>query len=154
MRRAIILVCIWSATHLAGDGARAASSQCLSPAELSNVGRMATVMAIGAAVRHCSRCLGPERYSQIVKTYQADGLMDDFWVAQKAVEHAQDKFAYIDELVRSSARNYSATLSADCDACQKTASMLKRLSSASQRDDFYRSETDAIAKNAKVKACP
>jgi hypothetical protein len=155
MRRAVILACVWCAAFVAG-GTAAASDQCLSASELNNVGRMASVMAMGAAVRHCSRCLGPDSYPQIVKTYQSDGLMDDFWVAQKAIadEQDRDKFVYVDQLVRDSARDFSATLSADCSACKQTGALVMRLSSKKERGVFYRSEAETLAKNAKVKTCP
>jgi hypothetical protein len=155
MRRAVICACVWSAALVTG-GTVAATDQCLSPGELSNVGRMASVMAMGAAVRRCSRCLGPDRYRQITKTYESEGLMDDFWQAQKAIaeEQDRDKFDYVDQLVRDSAREYSATLSADCDACQKTAALLKRLASESERAAFYRTEAATLAQDRKVRSCP
>jgi hypothetical protein len=146
------MLCIWSAAVVAGEGRAVAAEQCLSAADLGKVGRMASIMAMGVAVQRCSRCLGPERYPQTVRTYEAARLMDDFWEAKDALDG--ETLAHVDEVVRDAARNLTATLSDDCDACRKTEDILRSLASAGARDKFYGSETDVIAKAPGVKACP
>jgi hypothetical protein len=152
MRSPLIMVCVWSAAVVAGEGRAAAAEQCLSAADLGNVGRMASVMAMGVAVQRCSQCLGPESYPQTVRTYEAARLMDDFWKAKDALDG--ETLARLDAVVRDSARNFAATLSGNCDACRKMENILRGLSTAGARDKFYGTETDVIAKAPGVKTCP
>jgi hypothetical protein len=147
-----ILACIF-ATALFGSGAAAASEQCLSEAELGSVGRMASVMAMGVAVQRCGRCLGPERYAEVLKTYDAAGLMADFSKAEKTLDADQDQRDAVDQLMRDSARAFAETLSANCSACEKTADMLDALTSDGARGDFYQSETKAVANASKARVC-
>jgi hypothetical protein len=133
----------------------AAADECLSRAQLHDVTRMASVMGIGAAVRRCGHCLGADQYAQTLEQYDAAGLMRDFSAAQVTLAGAEPHSAeYGDSIVRQHARTYAETLSNNCDACRKTADLVKSLSSAEARDKFYEHEGAGLASSADVKLCP
>jgi hypothetical protein len=133
----------------------AAAEECLSRPQLHDVTRMASVMGIGAAVRRCGHCLGADHYAQTLEQYDAAGLMRDFSAAQVALAGAQPHSAeYGDNIVRQHARTYAEALSNNCDACGKTADLVKSLSSAEARDKFYEHEGAGLASSADVKLCP
>jgi len=138
---------------LAGALARAENAPeiCLSPAETSVAGQLTTVMATGAALRRCQQCLGPEKYAQAVDHYEAAGLMRDFRKAQDSIA-VRERYVLVDGIVRQAARDYSETLSADCDACNGMAASLEGLTSSQARTNFYEGPTRTLAQA--VKQCP
>lgn len=149
---AAILVCFAGGM---GCGGSAAADECLSAPELLQVGRMASIMAVGAAVQRCGACLGPEKYQQTLANYESAGLLKDFWNAQKKLDASGPvKNEYIDNIVRQSARTYTAKLSGECDACRKTASAVEGLSSAQEREKLYAAETNDLTKSPGLKTCP
>ena len=132
-----------------------AADECLSPSQLHDVTRMASVMGIGAAVRRCGHCLGADDYARTLEQYDAAGLMRDFSAAQVALAGAEPHSAvYGDTIVRQHARTYAETLSNNCDACRKTADLVKSLSSPEARDRFYEREGADLASSSDVKLCP
>ena len=112
---------------------------------------MISVMATGAALRHCAECLGPDRYGQAVADYDAAGLMRDFRHAQDAMT-SRERYEYSDGIVRETARTYSEKLSANCDACAKMADTLTSLQTPEAREKFYAPQTSELRKTAKQ--CP
>jgi hypothetical protein len=54
----------------------------------------------------------------------------------------------------SEARNYTARLSGDCDACLRMAEDLDKLSMANARDAFYKTETEELVTAHALKASP
>lgn len=155
MRVRIALACLLFLGPVAGGGTAAASDQCLSAAELRSVSRMASAMAVGAAVRRCGRCLGREKYAQVVQAFDDSELVLEFRRAQKAVEETSERstIAYIDGLVRDSARRFADTLSVDCTACERTADTIKGLLSAGARAAFYKREAAAVAGAPQTEVC-
>lgn len=148
----VIFMCLAAAMGYSGP---AAAGECLSAPELLLVGRMASIMAVGVAVQRCGTCVGQDEYQHTLATYESAGLLADFWKAQKTLSaSAPAKSEYIDNVVRQSARTYSAKLSGECEACKRTASALQGLSSGPAREKFYETETDELAKSPGVKACP
>ena len=142
---------------IAGVAARsaAAADECLSPAQLHDATRMASVMGIGAALRRCGQCLGADQYAQTLEQYDAAGLMRDFATARTTLQSAEPRTAeYADSIVRQHARTHAETLSGNCDACRKTADLVKSLSSAAARDKFYADEGAGLASSSAVKLCP
>jgi hypothetical protein len=142
---------------MAGTAAQpvAAAEQCLSPAQLHEVTRMASVMGIGAAVRRCRQCLGANQYAQTLEQYDAAGLMREFAAAQTTLQAAEPRTAeYADAIVRQHARTYAEQLSGHCDVCRKTADLVKSLSAADVRDKFYAAEGASLAASSDVKLCP
>jgi hypothetical protein len=89
-----------------------------------------------------------------VRRYDSSGMLKDFWKAQSGLPLGNEKGEYIDTTVRSAARNYTASLSGDCDACRKMADDLEGLSSPEAREAFYRRETEELVKSHALKACP
>jgi hypothetical protein len=142
-----------AASLLTGPGSASSADQCLPASELGNIGRMASVMAMGVAVQRCGRCLGAEQYTELVQVYQKMNLMRDFSEAHDSLNLPYDKFTYADEQMRDFARKLAADLSADCSACEKTATTLEGLTSESARSAFYKSETDALSKAPETKLC-
>lgn len=135
---------------LAAHGAMAAG-QCLSGEEMADAARMASVMGIGAAVQKCGACLG-ERYATTVQHYEDAELLKDFWVAQAKIK-GQSRIDQVDDLVRSAARNYSAMLSADCEACGRLADSIDALGSRDGRAKLYDSELNRLGELPAVKNC-
>ena len=138
---------------LAGAIVQAASAQetCLSAAEIGVAGQLTTVMATGAALRRCQQCLGSEKYAQAVDHYESAGLMRDFRKAQDAIT-LRDRYELVDGIVRAAARDYSDTLSTDCDACNAMAASLQGLTSPQATAKLYEARTQALAQT--VKQCP
>jgi hypothetical protein len=154
--RILVIVLVGAVAGVAGfAGPSAAADECLSPAQLHDVARLASVMGIGAAVRRCGHCLGADEYAQTLERYDAAGLMRDFSAAQATLAGAEPHSAeYGDTIVRQHARTYAEALSNNCDACRKTADLVKSLSSADARDKFYEHEGAGLASSADVKLCP
>ncbi len=115
---------------------------------------MVSIMAMGAAVRRCAACLGPDRHPRAVQQYDSSGMLKDFWKAQSGLPLGNEKGDYIDTTVRSEARNYTAHLSGDCDACRRMADELDKLSTPEAREAFYKTETEELVKAHALKACP
>lgn len=137
----------------AGGFVEAAMAQetCLSAAEISTAGLLTTVMATGVALRRCQPCLGSERYAQAVDRYEAAGLMRDFRQAQGSIA-PRERYELVDGIVRRAARDYSETLSKDCDACAAMAAALEGLTSPVAIGKFYAGRSQALAQT--VKLCP
>ena len=152
MRHSLLAILVSFAIALAGTATAASSEQCLPAADLSNLGRMAAVMAMGVAVQRCGQCLGPD-YAQTLHAYDDANLMADFWKAQKNIGSTGDTLARIDVIMRDSARKLASSFSGDCDACRRTAEREKKLSSADERNNLYGTETETI-KASGVAACP
>jgi len=141
---------------IAGVAARpaGAADECLPRAQLHDVTRMATVMGIGAALRRCGQCLGADQYAQTLEQYDAAGLMRDFAAARVTLQAADRPTAeYGDSIVRQHARTYAETLSGNCDACRKTADLVKSLSTAAARDKFYADEGAGLATSSEIMLC-
>jgi hypothetical protein len=154
MRASTIVVLLCTIAGVAAQPAGAADG-CLSPAQLHDVTRMASVMGIGAALRRCGQCLGADQYAQTLEQYDAARLMRDFAAARVTLQSAEPHTAeYADTIVRQHARTYAETLSGNCDACRKTADLVKSLSSPEARDKFYADEGAALASSPDVKSCP
>lgn len=154
MRTSTIVLLLCTIAGVAAQSAGAAD-ECLSQAQLHDVTRMASVMGIGAALRRCGQCLGADQYAQTLEQYDAAGLMRDFAVARVTLQSAEPHTAeYADTIVRQHARTYAETLSGNCDACRKTADLVKSLSSAAARDTFYADEGAGLASSSDVKRCP
>jgi hypothetical protein len=136
-----------------GGSAAVAADQCLTASELSEYGCMASVMGLGAALRKCAACLGPDRYARTLQHYDAAGLMRDFWRAQASVK-GREKIEYVDTIVRQSARQYSETLSGTCEACNRAAEVLDGLSSEPSRRTYYAAQGNELGRSAGVSACP
>ena len=156
MRASVVVLLVGLVAGVAGfAGPSAAADECLSRAQLHDVTRMASVMGIGAAVRRCGHCFGADKYAQTLEQYDAAGLMRDFSAAQVTLAGAEPHSAqYGDSIVREHARTYAETLSGNCDACRKTADLVKSLSSAEARDKFYEHEGAGLASSSDVKLCP
>lgn len=148
------IACMMSVTTLANAAHAATARQCLSPSERNTVGRLASIMAFRVALQRCGQCLGSTRYTQAWKSYDDAELDADFWKAKEKFPSTDAKFAYVNMLVRDSARDIAADMSADCSACEKMAETLKGLSSASARGDFYQRETAALADTKESGTCP
>jgi hypothetical protein len=151
--RSIAIACACLAAF-ATAGQTAAADQCLTAVEVGDVGRMVSIMAMGAAVRRCAACLGPDRHPRAVQQYDSSGMLKDFWKAQSGLPLGNEKGDYIDTTVRSEARNYTAHLSGDCDACRRMADELDKLSTPEAREAFYKTETEELVKAHALKACP
>jgi hypothetical protein len=148
------IACIGCASSMALAQEHEPKPQCLSAAEIGNVSRMATVMAIGVSVQRCNKCIGPTEYPQVVKSYENAKLDDDFLNAKAALEKNRAKLGYVDPLVRSSARNLAATMSGDCIRCEKATQTVHGLATESARAAYYKAEADTIAKASAVETCP
>ena len=154
MRTSITVLLLGTIAGVAAQSAGAAD-ECLSPVQLHDVTRMASVMGIGAALRRCGPCLGADQYAQTLEQYDDAGLMRDFSAARVTLQSAERHTAeYADSIVRQHARTYAETLSGNCDACRKTADLVKSLSSAAARDTFYADEGAGLASSSDVKRCP
>lgn len=149
MRPAIVCVLALASMLPAPEGA--AAPVCLSAAEIAQTGRVISVMAIGAALRHCADCLGPDRYGQATADYESAGLMRDFRTAQDAIT-TRERYEYSDGIARDMARSYSEKLSADCDACAKLAARLQSLRTPEAREAFYAPQAAELRKTARQ--CP
>ena len=108
-------------------------------------------MATGGALRRCQQCLGPEKYAQAVGNYEAAGLMRDFRQAQDVIT-LPERYELVDGIVREAARDYSETLSRDCDACNAMAASLEGLTSPQGTAKFYEGRAQALT--PAVKQCP
>jgi hypothetical protein len=90
-----------------------------------------------------------------LEQYDAAGLMRDFATARVTLQSAEPHTVeYADSIVRQHARTHAETLSGNCDACRKTAALVKNLSSAAARDEFYADEGAGLATSSDVKLCP
>jgi hypothetical protein len=156
MRISVVVLLVGVIAGVGGfTNALAAADECLSRDQLHDATRMAAVMGIGAAVRRCGHCLGADQYAQTLEQYDAAGLMRDFSAAQVTLAGAEPRSAeYGDTIVRQHARTYAETLSNNCDACRKTADLVKSLSSAEAREKFYEHEGAGLASSSDVKLCP
>ena len=151
MTSKLALACVGVLLAAAIAHAENAQETCLSPTEIGIAGQLTTVMATGAALRRCQQCLGPEKYAQAVGHYEAAGLMRDFRQAQDVIT-LRERYELVDGIVREAARDYSETLSTDCDACNAMAALLKGLTSPQSTAKFYEGRTQALAQV--VKQCP
>jgi hypothetical protein len=133
--------------------ASAAEQQCLSEDELASVARMGSVMGLGGALKRCGNCLG-ERYQPTVDKYEASGVLVEFRRAEVSVQSSRPKFEYADDLVRIAARKYARDLSADCQACETTASTIEGLSAAKARSKLYAAEAEKISRLPAYRSCP
>jgi hypothetical protein len=149
---AIALSMLTIATLGAQSSFAAQTEQCLTPDEVTLSARMASVMSLGAALQRCGTCLG-ERYAEVVQRYEGEGLLKDFWAAQKKIK-GQEKVEYVDDLVRQAARNKTADLSASCESCNAMADTLNHLASDDARSKFYESEQGELGKVRIFKSCP
>jgi hypothetical protein len=77
--------------------------------------------------------------------------MRDFRKAQDVIT-LRERYELVDGIVRAAARDYSETLSRDCDACNAMAASLKGLTSPQATAKFYEGRTQALAQVAKQ--CP
>ena len=139
---------------IAGATQAAAAEQCLSPAQLHEVTRMASVMGIGAAVRRCGQCLGADLYAQTLSNMTPPGYARVCGSASGASAAEPRTAEYADSIVRQHARTYAETLSGHCDVCRKTADLVKSLSATDARDKFYAAEGASLAASSDVKLCP
>ncbi|MFA5899737.1 MAG: hypothetical protein WC829_11565 [Hyphomicrobium sp.] len=146
----ILMIFAALAAALVGSSAMAAD-QCLSSDELALTARMASVMAIGASLQRCAACLG-ERYPTTLKHYEAADLLKDFWMAQAKIK-GQSAIDRVDDLVRQAARNYSAGLSANCEACAKLADSIDALGSPGAASKLYDGELERLRELPAVVNC-
>jgi hypothetical protein len=155
MKLSVVFLCVAVVGGSGFANPSSAAEACLSPARLHEAARMAAVMGIGAGLRRCGQCLGPDQYSQTLDEYDSAGLMREFSTAQVTLKGADRNTAeYVDTIVRQHARIYAETLSGDCEACRQTAHLVQGLSSAEARDKFYEREAGSLAGAPDVKICP
>ena len=139
---------IFFAAFFVGKGHElAVAQQCLSAAELNNVGRMAAAGGIALGIQQCAHCLTPERFKQSLKDFELAGFLNEFGRSQAAIKTLrQEEIDYIDSIFGPYVAAYGKALSSDCEACRKTANAVEGLAlSLEARELIYQTATADLA---------